>query len=151
MKVLQNVTMREFAKVNNIDLARFRTLMRKTVQPSFSRKAVNYYDRVKLDEWLANNKNRFTEENKYKENVGLFFCSMRDHYVSVGKRSNKMSLCCVDCSRQSKSHQTIVAQRTPKRGDTVSPAVKKHHDDMVDMEFKRELSQLDNVDSWMYE
>ena len=150
-----NVTMRQFAEVNNLALVRLRVLIKndKSVRVAFTRKSVNYHDRAHLDAWLVENKYRFSDKSVYLpiENGSLFYCSRQSHYVPIGQRSSKLSLCCIGCERTSKSHLTIIANRTPKRGDTVSESVKKHRADMNKAAYKIEDKAIDDIDSWMNE
>ena len=148
----QSVTMRQFAEVNNLPLARLRTLNSiGGVKPSLKRKNTGYYSRVELDAWLVKNKSKFTEGINYQasDRGSLFFCSVRSHYVHVGNRSSKRSLCCIECDRETQSNQTIVENDDPKKYKKVSVIVKKLHEDMQDMDFNLELKKINNVNSWM--
>jgi len=96
-----NITIRDFAKSNNVALPRLRSLLKKygNVKVLFTRKSVNHYDEDTLNAWMQDNRKRFSDTAIYNHlgNGETFFCSRKAHYVANNKRSTKMSLCCVDC------------------------------------------------------
>ena len=153
MKNTHNVTMRQFAEVNNLAVAKLRTLIKldKNVRVAFTRKNMGFYDRVKLDAWLVDNKHKFNEKNVYmpSENGSLFWCTGRDHYVPIGKRSNKLSLCCVDCERVIKSRQVVVKKMTTEKSKVVDPVIKAHKIRMGNVMAQREIDNLQDVNAWM--
>ena len=153
MNNTHNVTMRQFAEVNNLALAKLRTLIKldKNVRVAFTRKNMGFYDRVNLDAWLVDNKHKFNDKNVYKpsENGSLFWCTGRDHYVPIGKRSNKLSLCCIDCERDLiKSRQVAVKKVSTDKQKAVDPLVKANKIRMSNAMAQREIDSI-NKDNWM--
>ena len=148
----KTVTARQFAEANNLALPRTRKLLRECgVRISFARKNVNHYDSLMLDEWLLANQYRFSDTAVYcpSQKGDLFYCARRDHYVSTGDRSNKMSLCCVNCEKEIKSHTAVAKKNSPDKFKTIDPAVKRIKKGMADMLFNRELKHAGDVNAWM--
>ena len=153
MNEVHKVTMRDFARVNNVCLERFRILTRGEVNPIGKRKNTDIYDESILSEWLTENKHRFTEGNVYKptDNGSLFYCSRCIKYVEIGLRSNKLSLCCVKCERSLMNSQRVAAKDPATPSRTVDPIVLKHKKRVNRVMAEREIDNLQDVNNWMYE
>ena len=152
MNNTHNVTVREFAKVNNLALARLRILIKEDrVRVSAVRKNVNLYDVAALDAWLVENKHRFTAKNVYLpiENGQLFYCSRCSSYVNIGLRSNKLSLCCVKCERSLMNSQRVSAKDPATPSRTVDPIVLEHKKRVNQVMAQREIDSLQDVNAWM--
>lgn len=152
MNNTHNVTVRQFAEVNNLALARLRILIKEdNVRVSTVRKNVRLYDVVVLDAWLVENKHRFTAKNVYLpiENGQLFYCSRCSAYVNIGLRSNKLSLCCVKCERVLMNSQRVAAKDPATPSRTVDPIVLKHKKRVNRVMAEREIDSLQDVNAWM--
>tara|TARA_R110000787_G_scaffold102906_1_gene209115 strand:- start:835 stop:1287 length:453 start_codon:yes stop_codon:yes gene_type:complete len=97
-----NITIRDFAKSNNVALPRLRSLLKKygNVKVLFTRKSVNHYDLDKLNAWMQDNRKRFSDKNTYSHlgNGETFYCSHSGgHYVENNKRSTRATSICSAC------------------------------------------------------
>ena len=155
MNNTHNVTLRQFAEVNNLALSRLRILIRedKSVRIAFSRKNVSHYNCLELDAWLVKNQFRFTLKNTYlpTENGELFYCSRCTGYVPIGNRSTKLSLCCVKCERAIVNSQRVAAKNPASPSRTVLPEVIKHKKRVNRVMAQREIDDLQDVNAWMLE
>ena len=145
MNNTHNVTVRQFAEVNNL-------IKEDNVRVSTVRKNVRLYDVAVLDAWLVENKYRFTAKNVYLpiENGQLFYCSRCSAYVNIGLRSNKLSLCCVKCERVLMNSQRVAAKDPATPSRTVDPIVLKHKKRVNRVMAEREIDSI-NKDNWFYE